>query len=407
MSSLAKYARGNFLSGIGVGSFAMVGRDPQPLPAIILDQKPRLFLAIEVGEWCQLACQHCIYRAVQPEKPALAAPQVRVGEKIERFFETENPTWVSFAGKEPTIFPEDLLRMAKIARAKSDLTILMTNGLRLQGELLGELEQNIGLFDISVDGSKYAHDWMRGEGTFDRTMARIEDVLKRGRVPVGIIATAVHSELDGKRQVQEIGRLGQYLRSRFGHNDNLSLSVSLYYDQPGHPMLLQEDDLVELVIKLGKSEMPSRILWTANYAHQWPLVARRLGLTDKIHHDHQTAIPFMWSGNICHILFNLTKSLLLGTRVSSRGNVYLGCNHLILGEEAVRFRIANLLSGDDDLAEVVARLTGGEEKFLRKVSFVDPRCEECSHFERCRGGDSLSGVYFGGTPSDPYCPLLQ
>ncbi len=399
MCSLAKRARGNFLSGIGVGSFAPIGENPHSLT--IEDKKPRLFLATEVGERCQLSCRHCVYHTRRD-----VAPQNLVTRKLEEFFETRTPTWVSFAGKEPTMFPEELVHLAEIAKPKSDLTILMTNGLRLRGELLNRLEQSIGLFDISVDGDKRAHDWMRGEGRFGQVMDRIEKILKRDKVPVAVIATLVHANLDdGRRQVEGISALALYLRSRFGGNRKLSLSVSLYYDKPNHQMLLQEDDLVELAEKLGESGMTSRVLWTANYAFRWPHVARRLGLMgEKICCDQQTAIPFVQHRNVYHILFNLTETLQLGVRVSNRGNIYLGCNHLVLGEEAVLFRIAKL----NDLEEVVENLVRGENRFLQKVSFIDPRCEDgCSYFEDCRGGDSLSGVYFKDTPVDPYCPLLQ
>lgn len=405
MRSLTKRIRGNFLSGIGIGSFAMIGKNP--FSNVTMDKKARLFLATEIGEWCQLSCRHCIYHEKQLLSPHQASPQRSVVEGLEKFLETTGPTptWLSFAGKEPTVFPDELTRLAEIARQKSGLVILMTNGLRLQGDLLEKLEKTIGLFDVSVDGCQLAHDWMRGEGAFNRTMDRIENILNRGKVPVAIIATAVHAKLNGGDQIDEVVALASYLSGRFG--DSVSLSVSLYYDRPNHPMLLSENDLVKLADGLGEAGVLTRILWTANYAFQWPNVARRLGLDGAtIFYDQQTAIPFIQKGKLHHILFNLTEAPLLGVRVSNRGNIYLGCNHLVLGEEAGLFRISSL--SQHNLQEIVASLVRGDNGFLQRVADIDQRCEkDCSYFDACGGGDSLSGVYFNNAPVDPFCPLLQ
>lgn len=396
----------NHIGASSFGSFAAVGERVRTGKATI----PRYFLAAEVGEYCQLSCRHCIYHAVQPAKPADAAPLPDVMDRLEEFFEKADRqlTYVSFAGKEPTIYPHELIKMAGKAVEHCGRTILMTNGLRLGGDLLERAKVVIKQFDISLDGEREAHDQMRRMiGAFDRTMTRVENILKRGRVPVGLIATAINGILpDGRRQVEAIVSLARELRDRFGDHPKLSLSISLYYDRPGHPMLLTEDDLVELAVGLRESGLRSRILWTANYAHLWPVVSHRLGLAGRrVFYDAETDIPFLWDGNLGHVLFNLAETHLLAVRVARSGDVFLGCNHLTLGGDARPHRLGNIL--EEDLAELLGQLERGNHPLMKRVNQLPAGCGTCPDFEGCRGGDPLSGIYFKGTPGDPFCPRLR
>ena len=398
--------QGNYIGSSSFGSFAKVG-DENPSGEENSQDAQKIFLGAEVGAWCQLKCLHCIYHAPQAARPKDAQPRADVIAQWRELFAGDvRPVYTSFCGKEPTIYHEELITMADVAGEKSEVMILMTNGLKLRGSLLDQLLERINVFDISVDGDESAHNWMRrSEGAFRRTMARVEDVVHRGGT-VGIIATAVHAELtDGRRQIDAIISLAHDLQKRFGGCHDLSLTISPYYDRPGHEMLLTQDDLAYLTHGLKSSGMRSRILWVANYAHQWGPVSRQLELTDhKIMLDDLTAIPFVRDGNLDHLLFNLTPAQLLGIRISNDGDVYLGCNHLVLGREAPNVAIARAAGkGENYIRDVVQQLAANTHPSVASGMELDPRCMQCSDYARCHGGDPLSDMYF----NQQYCPLLN
>ncbi len=147
----------NWMGAVGWGSFTYLGNElsKQPPPA-----DPKLYLAVEVGERCQLQCRHCIYHR---EQPAVREPLALIEQKLAAAFSRGlDPLWVSFAGKEPTLFPESLLRQAALVHRPGRTNILMTNGLKLSGAFLHRLAEVIDYFDISVDGDEAAHDGIVG-----------------------------------------------------------------------------------------------------------------------------------------------------------------------------------------------------------------------------------------------------
>ena len=163
---------GNWLGGVGFGSFASVGQNT----VSTLSQEPcRYYLSLEIGESCQLNCRHCIYHRAKAQDPA---PQKAILDNVAHSLDNGfDPIWVSLAGKEPTFYNETLINMAAKTKRPKRQNIIMTNGLKLKGALLEELADNVNYFDISLDGTKEAHDWMRGPGRFERTWGNIKEVI--------------------------------------------------------------------------------------------------------------------------------------------------------------------------------------------------------------------------------------
>lgn len=392
----------NWLSAVAFGSFADVGWETTPNARVM---SPSVYLGVEVGEVCQLACRHCIYHR---DNPANARPPDFVRDSVFAAFERGfDPLWVSYSGKEPTLFPDRLLELARRTKRPDRVNILMTNGLKLTGDLLLELGQAITLFDISLDGDEEAHDWMRGPGTFGATWRNIEEVLERTDSRIGVIATAVHARLgDDRRQVFDLIALARRLQSAFGSGNRISLTISLYYGPPGDPLLLRPQDIAELMRGLEQTAFPTRILLTANYAYAWPAVCEAIGWGDaKLQFDVPTGQAVVQRGSLMAILFNLTQSDQLGIRVSNEGEVYLGCNHLVLGDDATMFSLGNLKR--DQLEEIAHRVVRDENIWGDRLGLLPAECAMCDQWEDCRGGDRLSGMYFDHAPADPYCGLLR
>ncbi len=386
----------------GLGSFAYIGRHASKRAPSIAS---RLYLAVELGEACQLKCRHCIYHR---ERPAEARPPDFVLERIRSAFRRGfDPFWVSFAGKEPTLFPRQLVELAGLTKRPARVNILMTNGLLLSGALLSDLAPLIDYFDISLDGDEAAHDWMRGAGTFRRTWQNIEHALRHPEPNIGIIATAVRAELqNSKPQYESLLALARRLSTEFGVNERLSLTISLYFGDPNDPMLLGSEEIARLITGLTEISFPTRVLFTANYAHLWPGVRRRLGWDHvEIEYDSTTGYPFLRRGHIQAILFNLTQTYQLSLRMSNEGKLFLGCNHLVLGDRASELSVADL--SNEELDSAAERVWQDKIPIMNSLAFVPSDCLSCSHWESCRGGDRLSGLYFDGLPADPYCDLVR
>jgi radical SAM protein with 4Fe4S-binding SPASM domain len=393
-----KIGYGNFFTPIGLGAFAEVGH---VTTRKLTHQSDRQYLSIEVGEACQLQCKHCIYHSRKLETPRPRREHhENLLDALERGFD---PLWISLAGKEPTIYAKDLIHLAASTKREDRLNIVMTNGLLLRGALLNDLADNIDYFDISLDGTKDAHDWMRGPGMFDKTWNNIEEVLATTDCKVGLIATAVKSSLnDDRPQYSDIVNLARLLEKRFGANDRISLSVSLYYGWPDDPMLLDAVEITGLAKGLSEVEFPTRILFTANYAHAFPSVARYFGISDHpLEFDVPTGIPLLRLGNMDFILFNLIQAPQVAIRLSNDGDVFLGCNHLVLGDDANGYRIASL--DDEEFFEVTRRLKCESVPLMQQSLQLHQTCTSCEEFALCGGGDRLSGIYFNGRNEDPLC----
>ena len=134
----AAEASQNWMGSVGFGSFAYIGEKVSSQPP---NPFPRIYLSLEMGERCQLQCRHCIYHRKLPDsqQPSQLVEE-KLADALSRGFD---PLWVSFAGKEPTSFPNHLLRQAAAVRHPGRVNILMTNGLRLRGRLLHGLAEVI------------------------------------------------------------------------------------------------------------------------------------------------------------------------------------------------------------------------------------------------------------------------
>lgn len=392
----------NYLGGAGFGAFSALRFSAEPFEQ---HSRPRYYLGIEVGEACQLKCRHCIYHRPKSGSPR---PSEVVRSRVhEAFADGFDPLWVSFVGKEPTLFPERLLELAEATHRPGRVNILMTNGLKLDGQLVDDIEHAFDQVDVSLDGSQRAHDWMRGAGTFAKTRSNIEYVVSRGKVEIGVIAMAVNAITHaGKPQVDDILELAQTMATQFGVSRHLSLAISLYYGQPGDPLLLRPHQITRLIEGLADLPLRSRVLVTSIDAHQWPTVVAALQKARiRVGCDRSTRLPLANYGNTDIVLFNLTDSPQIAMRVSNDALTYLGCNHLVLGDQAEKFAVSDLRS--ESIAVSATKMAALEGDALLPLHGVPRGCATCSDWSACRGGDRLSGVYFKGEARDPLCARLN
>jgi MoaA/NifB/PqqE/SkfB family radical SAM enzyme len=80
--------------------------------------------------------------------------------------------YISFAGGEPLLRKEDVIRLIKYAKTKSLFVALITSGYLLNRKTCAELlSSGLDKLTISIDGSqKRTHDLIRGRGTFGQAL---------------------------------------------------------------------------------------------------------------------------------------------------------------------------------------------------------------------------------------------
>ncbi|MBN1282195.1 MAG: radical SAM protein [Proteobacteria bacterium] len=138
------------------------------LPKLALTVVPlprNTFCSIDVTNRCNLRCRHCYYFSYDQDR----GPELSVDEwlaRIERmqagrgaFFSC---TWV---GGEPLLRRELIERGKGLFRANR----VVTNGTLPLPEW-PDVE-----FHVSIDGTREQHDYIRGEGCYDRIMKNIRD----------------------------------------------------------------------------------------------------------------------------------------------------------------------------------------------------------------------------------------
>ena len=140
---------------------------------------------------CNLHCRHCLFSCKPGTSPFLAR------ERIEALvLEAVNVgcQLVCFTGGEPFVYPDfpDLLDGLTQRR---DLRIaVLTNGLLIPRHLerIKMLDTDHIHFQVSLDGPQAGHDFLRGKGTFHRTLSAVKSLVSL-KIPCSV-AMAVNAE---------------------------------------------------------------------------------------------------------------------------------------------------------------------------------------------------------------------
>jgi radical SAM protein with 4Fe4S-binding SPASM domain len=142
------------------------------------------YLELQVTDRCNLKCRHCYIG--KPLNKELPIDHIRM---ILAEFEDMQGLRLLITGGEPLMHRN----FEKINEMLPDFAfrkILFTNGLLLNRELIRRL--NVHEIQFSVDGLEDGHEALRGNGTYNAVIKRIEDALSEG-IAVSI-ATMIHKE---------------------------------------------------------------------------------------------------------------------------------------------------------------------------------------------------------------------
>lgn len=117
---------------------------------------------------CNLQCQHCLR-----EFNRFTHVPLEDFRKAVRSMVASGTTLVSMTGGEPCLHPQ-FVNICDMLIEEGARIFVMTNGyLREKYRFLGDPKYKNPRFGISLDGMKAEHDFIRGDGSFDRVVEMI------------------------------------------------------------------------------------------------------------------------------------------------------------------------------------------------------------------------------------------
>ncbi|RMF94014.1 MAG: radical SAM protein [Candidatus Schekmanbacteria bacterium] len=139
-------------------------------------KKPTLpslrYLELQITDRCNLKCKHCYLG--NPKKRDL---KIGIIESLFDQFEEIQGLRMIISGGEPLLHPR-FEEINELLKDRSFRAILLTNGTLLDEDLIARI--NVQEYQISIDGLEEAHNFLRGRGTFKKSMQSVEMLLKKG-----------------------------------------------------------------------------------------------------------------------------------------------------------------------------------------------------------------------------------
>lgn len=168
-----------------------------------LEQSPApslRYLLLHITDRCNLRCRHCFIG----ECGSTDLPLEKIRAVVDEF-ESMQGLRLLVSGGEPLLH-RDFWKLNEYIAERDLRTVLLSNGTLIDDETARRLQAHE--VQVSLDGMAAAHDYLRGEGNFERSVKGIQRLTAAGRQVS--VATMVHSRnLDDfeelERLVKELG----------------------------------------------------------------------------------------------------------------------------------------------------------------------------------------------------------
>ncbi|MCK5698916.1 MAG: radical SAM protein [Candidatus Aenigmarchaeota archaeon] len=126
-----------------------------------------IWAEVEVTRKCNLRCKSCLYACNDALENELTTTEI-MGLIDE--FARMNFEWLKLTGGE-ALLRKDVFQIIDYAKDKGLKVRLNSNCELIDRRVARKL--NVDLVQVSVDGLEETNDWLRGEGTFKRTIDAI------------------------------------------------------------------------------------------------------------------------------------------------------------------------------------------------------------------------------------------
>lgn len=323
---------------------------------------------------CDFHCKHCYINRDSKEELRFEQISPTIDEFSSVTKRLNIKGRINFTGGNPLLRP-DIFDILKHARSKDLEFGILGNPTASVGELKKLKELGIVKYQISLDGFKENHDYIRGEGTFDKARDFLK-LLKQERIAPDVMATVT------KRNIADIPELAKYLyenklvnRFDFARLVPIGRGKELESDLP----LPQEYKqfmykMLEVYKELKQKNLNYRI---GTKDPLWSLVFYELG---ESMHEHSKAV-------ICGGC---------GVGVAS---ITIDTDGTIQSCRRIDDQIGNIIK--DSLWSTFINST--ELNKLRNYSAIDG-CGTCELISACRGCRAVAkGVYGSCFDKDPCC----
>jgi len=135
-------------------------------------------LSLFINNICNLRCKHC-YVGTKNEESDLSLDNWKsiINEAVSLGINI-----FGIVGKEPLLTPDKTFDLIDYIKQNYPKTIVgfVTNGTLLDKHIKTIIKANLDYIDISIDGTEEGHDYIRGEGSFQRTLSGIRELIKVG-----------------------------------------------------------------------------------------------------------------------------------------------------------------------------------------------------------------------------------
>jgi uncharacterized protein len=145
-----------------------------------------LYYHVILTDHCNLSCTYCRGKPFAPAGAGGPSPEIDPDLPLElaydpellyRFLRKDPDASLIFYGGEPLLRPDLISELVEHAPSKQFL--VQTNGLLLD-RLPRRIVNRLGTILVSIDGPREITDSSRGEGTYDRVMANLEQIAAGG-----------------------------------------------------------------------------------------------------------------------------------------------------------------------------------------------------------------------------------
>lgn len=153
-------------------------------------------ITIDVTTKCNLHCKHCRTNEIAHE---LSLDEIKIIVKKCKDFK---PRGVFISGGEP-LTRSDIADVIKETKKLAPVTILNTNSLLLTEEKLKELiDAGLNYIQVSLDGIEKYHDFIRGKGTYKKTIEKLKLISKYSdKIKLHISSVVSSINIDGMEEL--------------------------------------------------------------------------------------------------------------------------------------------------------------------------------------------------------------
>ncbi len=151
-----------------------LGQDRYPGRGALLELARLKECWFHITDKCNLACRHCMFSCSPADTATMALEDFTCF--FLQAFDLGARTFF-LTGGEPMVHPDFKEICARVLdRSPDTCLVILTNGLLIDTFLsfLNTLPQERIHFQISLDGEKTTHDWIRGKGTYERVLKGLE-----------------------------------------------------------------------------------------------------------------------------------------------------------------------------------------------------------------------------------------